>query len=106
MFRKLHKLNSVLRKRYLQQCPIHTTSSSRRKDDCNLKARYMYSAEVENAVNVQVTQELYASHQYLAMASHFGRTEIGLIGSSGTARYPSSYFSYPQYARRNVLGNV
>lgn len=106
MFRILHKINSGLIKRSLQRCPIHTTSSSRRSDDCEPEARYMYSAEVENAVNVQVTQELYASHQYLAMASHFGRTEIGLIGSSGTTLCRTSTFSHPQYFYRNVLGNV
>lgn len=86
MFRILNKLNSGLLKRVHQRCPIHTTSASQRINDCELQARYMYSAEVENAVNVQVAQELYASHQYLAMASHFGRTEIGLIGSSGISR--------------------
>lgn len=90
MFRIFRKLNSGLIKHSLQRCFTH------RSDEYDPKARFQYSAEVEDAVNVQVTQELYASHQYLAMASHFGRTEIGLIGSSGNiALYlASSSFTY------------
>lgn len=109
MFRILQKLNADLIKRSLNsRRPIHTTSSSQCSDECVQQARYMYSAEVENAVNVQVAQELYASHQYLAMAAYFGRTEIGLIGSSGTVRYIDSQLlvSSIQYYCRNVFGNV
>ncbi|KAG4067837.1 hypothetical protein HA402_010523 [Bradysia odoriphaga] len=48
--------------------------------------RQNFNPRTEQQLNFQITQELMASHAYLAMANFFGRTEIALQGSSSFFR--------------------
>ena len=43
-----------------------------------LSARQNWSTETERKLNDQINLELLASHQYLFLASYFGRDDIGL----------------------------
>lgn len=43
-------------------------------------ARQNFSDACEQALNDQVNMELYASYMYLAMAHHFGRSDVALKG--------------------------
>ncbi|CAH0559980.1 unnamed protein product [Brassicogethes aeneus] len=47
------------------------------------KGRHGYHQEVENIVNEQIYHEFNAALSYLAIASHFGQTDIALPGCHG-----------------------
>ena len=45
-------------------------------------ARQNFSTAAEQALNVQINNELYASYQYLAMSAYFGNTNVALPGAA------------------------
>lgn len=55
-------------------------------DDAPPLFRQNFHPLTEQQLNFQISQELNASHAYLAMANFFGRTEIALPGSSSFFR--------------------
>ncbi|KAK0429171.1 hypothetical protein QR680_011231 [Steinernema hermaphroditum] len=44
-------------------------------------ARQNYDADVEEAINNQINNELIASYTYLSMANHFARADIAMPGA-------------------------
>lgn len=74
--------------RNLSQSPLKSV-----KNYCNevpSMFRQNFSPRTESQLNLQISQELHASHSYLAMANFFARTEIALNGSAGYFRAMSN----------------
>lgn len=65
------------------RCKYSTQDGESSSDTINHIYRYNYTLATECQVNKQIGSELFASQTYLSMASHFSRTDIGLVGSAG-----------------------
>lgn len=61
---------------------IPQMSVKRYSNDVSCIFRQNFSSHIEEKLNVQIGQELYASHSYLAMSNFFARTEISLTGTA------------------------
>lgn len=61
---------------------LHYSSDSVNKPvETTDEARYKYHQEIEEAVNKQIIAEFNAAYSYLSLATYFGRTGVGLLGT-------------------------
>ncbi|KAI4471356.1 ferritin [Holotrichia oblita] len=73
----LNKLENVLHSRNQYSSE---TSDCKDKDN-HVEAKYRYHADVENAVNKQISAEFTAAYSYLGLACYFGRSSVALLGT-------------------------